>query len=586
MVKTKIQRRALPAQLPQYSAVDPFLHPYLASRGLAADFDFSFSLQALPDWRAMRGIHEATELLTQALRAQQRIVIVGDYDADGATAVALVYRALRAFGAQNLEWCVPDRFQLGYGLTPQLVEVLSAHQPDLLITVDNGIASIDGALAARARGYKLLITDHHLPAASLPECAAIVNPNQPQCQFPSKNLAGVGVAFYLLLALRARLVQDQYFMFRGEQPPNMAQFLDLVALGTIADLVKLDAVNLILVEQGLRRMRSGKISAGVRALFAISKRVAKRATSSDLSFALAPRLNAAGRIEDMSLGIKCLLAENYQQALAHASKLDKLNAQRKRIELDMYAQAEAQLEQDLTALLDDEDAASSKSICIYDDKYHEGVVGILAGRLKDRTGKPCVVFARGQDGTLKGSARSVDSVHIRDALEQISNAHEGMILRFGGHALAAGLSLEPERLPDFAIAFQQTIEHMFGARDPLRHLLSDGELEPQQLTAANAEAVRYCCPWGSGFDEPLFTGTFRVLKQRLVSDKHLFVSVLAGEHNIEAVLFSNGKDYYPVPEPEATFVYNLDLNLYRGAFNVRLNLRHVIQEDDDHAEQP
>ena len=581
MVKTIVRARPQPSELPRYAQVDPFLHPYLASRGLAADFDFSFSLRSLPDWRDLRGIDAATELLMRALQKQQRIVIVGDYDADGATSVALMYRGLRAMGASNLHWYVPDRFQLGYGLTPKLVERLSELQPDLIVTVDNGIASIDGAQAASARGYQLLITDHHLPAADLPECAAIVNPNQPGCNFASKNLAGVGVAFYLLLALRARLIQAQHFMFRGEQPPNMAQFLDLVALGTVADLVKLDAVNLILVEQGLRRMRSGKLSSGVRALFSISNRVCKRATSSDLSFALAPRLNAAGRIDDMHLGIKCLLAEDYKQALAHAAELDKLNTQRKRIELEMYAQAEEQLEQDLESLLDDDQQSSSKSICLYSDSYHEGVVGILAGRLKDRTGKPCVVFARGQDGVLKGSARSVDAVHIRDVLEQISNANYGMIARYGGHALAAGLSIEAERFPDFAAAFQSTIEQSFGSQEPARYFLSDGELKPQQLTAANAETVRYCCPWGSGFAEPLFTGKFRILQQRLISGKHLFLSLLADERSFEAVLFNSGKDYHPLSAEEATFVYNLDLNLHRGAFNLRLNLRHIIQDNDD-----
>ena len=580
MVKTIIKRRQIAPNHPSYAHIDAFLHPYLASRGAGAGEDFSFSLGSLPDWRSLKNIQAAVELLHQALQQQQRIVIVGDYDADGATSVALMHQALREFGAGNISWYVPDRFKLGYGLSPELVAALQPEQPQLLITVDNGVAAIAGARAALELGCKLLITDHHLPGSELPQCSALINPNLRDCRFPGKNLAGVGVAFYLLLALRSYLIEQQYFLFRGVQPPKLAQYLDLVALGTIADLVKLDSINRTLVEQGLRRIRAGRCSPGVRALFAISKRVVKRATSSDLSFALAPRLNAAGRIEDMSLGIKCLLSSDYRQALALATELDKLNNKRKTIELSMYNKAQEQIEQDLQQLLE-ADSASANAICLYSDKFHEGVVGIIAGRLKDSTGKPTVIFARGQDGLLKGSARSVAAVHMRDLLETIDNANPGLIVRFGGHAMAAGLTISADNLPAFAPIFTRQVQAAFGSSEPARVFISDGELSSSALCAANAEAIRYACPWGCGFDEPLFEGQFQVLQQRLIKDRHLFLTLLSGERSLEAVLFNSGKDYYPIANPRAAkIIYNLDLNLYRGAYNLRLNIRHILQEHD------
>ena len=577
MPKTLIKRREPPAQPPDYPGVAAFLRPLLAARGAGDGEDFSFSLHSLPSWRDLPDIEAATGLLETALRSQQCIVVVGDYDADGATSVALVYQALRSFGAERLHWYVPDRFRLGYGLSPELVDDLVELQPHIILTVDNGVAALAGAAHARAQGYKLIVTDHHLPGAELPECEALVNPNLPGCSFPGKNLAGVGVAFYLLLALRARLVANKYFLYRAEQPPNMARFLDLVALGTVADLVRLDATNRTLVEQGLRRIRAGKAGFGVRALYSVSKRVMARATSADLSFGLAPRLNAAGRIDDMSLGIKCLLAPDYKQASAAAAELDKLNAKRKRIELKMYQDAEEQITPELAQLSADE----RQALCLCNSSYHEGIVGIIAGRIKDKTGKACIVFAPGRDGALKGSARSVPELHIRDLLAELDARHPDLILRYGGHALAAGLSLAEANYQRFVAAFHAVAAERLRGHDPARVFVVDGELPAAALNASNAEALRYGCPWGTGFEEPLFCGDFRLVQQRLIADRHLFLSLLSGSTIVEAVLFNSGLDYYPLDNSELKLIYHLDLNLYRGAYNLRLNVRHIIKEDDD-----
>ena len=511
---TFIVRRAIapPVEL----SVPPLLRRIYAARGVRSDVELTKELRCLTSPATLKNMDRAVDLLHTALRERWRILIVADFDADGATGCALAVRVLRAMGATWVGYRVPNRFEHSYGLTPEIVAVAAHDRPDLLITVDNGISSHEGVRAAQAHGMRVLITDHHLPGQELPPAEAIVNPNQPDDAFPSKCLAGVGVIFYVLSALRARLRERGWFAARNLPEPNMAQFLDLVAFGTVADVVPLDHLNRILVEQGLRRIRQGSCVPGILALCEVSGRNPQRLTTSDIAFYFAPRLNAAGRLEDMSRGIECLLNDDPAAAATIARQLDATNRRRGDITTDMQAQALDHLDR-----LPRNDGELPFGLCLFDDGWHQGVVGIIAGRLRESTHRPVIVFAPDRDGRLKGSGRSVDGVHLRDVLAAVATDHPDLIHHFGGHAMAVGLTLAVERFAAFGQAFDAEVRRRLGADDLHGRLPSDGELEPTDFTLELAEQLREAGPWGQGFPEPLFDGVFEVLSHQIMKDRHL-----------------------------------------------------------------
>jgi len=525
-----IVRRPALAPTPSLLAagLPPVLARIYATRGIREAAELDHSLAALPDFTTFANIDAATTRLVLAIANGERIVIVADYDADGATACAVGVLGLRAMGA-NVEFLVPNRFEFGYGLTPEIVAVAAARNPAVLVTVDNGIASVDGVAAAAAAGIDVIVTDHHLPGATLPAPAIIVNPNQPGCRFASKHIAGVGVMFYVLCALRARLRAAGAF---GATPePNLAALLDLVALGTVADVVRLDHVNRVFVEQGLARMRNGRAHPGIAALFAVAGRDIRRARASDLGFVAGPRLNAAGRLSDMSLGIQCLLAESERAAEPMARELDRLNRDRRDIEATMQDEALADVASG--ALLED---AGAFTLCVHRAEWHQGVIGIVASRLKDRYHRPVVVFARGGDHELKGSGRSIAGFHLRDALDLVSKRAPGVITRFGGHAFAAGLSIAPDRLPDFIGAFEAVARESLSDAQLQRIHESDGALMPRELTLELGTAMGDCV-WGQGFPPPAFDDTFDVVEQRAVGDGHAKLTLARGGERFNAIAF-------------------------------------------------
>jgi single-stranded-DNA-specific exonuclease len=565
-------------QLP--GELHPILRRIYLSRELQSAAELEHSFKVLPPFTALKGIAAATELLVTALAEQRHILIVADFDCDGATSCAVGMGALRAMGAARVSYVVPDRFKYGYGLTPGIVAVAAEQQPDLLITVDNGISSIDGVAAAKARGMQVLITDHHLPGRELPAADAIVNPNQPGDEFPSKNLAGVGVIFYVMLALRARLRELDWF--NDQRPePNLAEFLDLVALGTVADVVPLDHLNRVLVSQGLARMRRGLLRPGIRALCEVAGRQPERLVSSDMGFCIGPRLNAAGRLDDMSIGIECLLSDSLSNATELAEQLDQLNRERRSIETTMQKQA--------LTLLGQLDLDSSRSelpwgLSLYNPNWHQGVVGLLASRIKEKTHRPVIAFAPGDDGDdddangeLKGSARSIPGLHIRDALDAIATRHPGLITRFGGHAMAAGLSLPAANLPAFRRAFDQQV-HASISEDALQGvILSDGELTPDDFTLDLAETLRSAGPWGQGFPEPLFDGVFALNHWRVVGHKHLKMKLeIPGRHwPIDAIAFNTVEADLPDNPDNIRIAYKLDVNEYKGERTPQLLVTHI-----------
>ncbi|MFN3545029.1 MAG: single-stranded-DNA-specific exonuclease RecJ [Thiobacillus sp.] len=529
-----------------------------AARGVTHPDEVAHRLPQLMPPDGLLNIDRAAALLADAIAQHKLLLIVADYDADGATACAVGVRGLRLLGAEVV-YLVPNRIEHGYGLTPAIVELAAARHPDLLVTVDNGIAAVDGVAAANARGIPVLVTDHHLPGDALPAAACIVNPNQPGCGFASKNLAGVGVMFYVLLALRAELRRRGTYATKPE--PDLRELLDLVALGTVADVVKLDANNRTLVAQGLARMRAGKASPGVNALFRVAGRDPMRATVFDLGFMLGPRLNAAGRIDDMALGIECLLADTPAAALPLAQRLDDLNRARRDVEADMLDEA--------LAILADFDSADSVSLVAYQPGWHVGVIGILASRLKDKFHRPTVVFARAETGELKGSGRSIPGLHLRDALDLVDKRHPGLILKFGGHAMAAGLSIPGERHEDFRIAFEAVVSELVDPADLHGVIETDGELElaehRYELAVELDRAV-----WGQGFPAPLFTGTFDVLAQRVVGEKHLKLRLGRDGVSFEAMRF-----FHPEPLPaRIRAVYALMPNEFNGECSLQLKLQH------------
>jgi single-stranded-DNA-specific exonuclease len=566
----RIEARPLPAILPDLGNLPPLLTRLYAARGVQSVAELDKGLARLLPYQQLKGIEAAVELLVQGLEQGQRMLIVGDFDADGATASTVGMLGLRMLGAAHVDYLVPNRFEYGYGLTPEIVAVALQRQPQLLITVDNGISSVEGVAAAKAAGLTVLVTDHHLPGAELPAADAIVNPNQLGCEFPSKAMAGVGVIFYVLLALRARLRELSWF--NAQRPePNLAELLDLVALGSVADVVPLDANNRILVHQGLARIRAGRARPGLRAILDVAGRQPERITSTDLGFIIGPRLNAAGRLDDMSLGIECLLCEDQALARDMAVELDQLNQDRKAIEQGMQREALAQLK-DLP--LED----MPFGLCLFDADWHQGVIGILASRMKERYHRPTIAFADAGDGVLKGSARSVPGFHIRDALDAVAAKHPQLISKFGGHAMAAGLSLPEANFGAFAAAFDAEVRRQLDEDDLTGRLLSDGSLSVEEFHLPLAKELRNAGPWGQHFPEPLFHGVFQVVQQRLVGDKHLkmVLKTECGGQTLDGIAFNVDREIWPNPTVRWVEVaYKLDVNEFRGRESVQLMVAHL-----------
>ena len=550
-----IVRRTVPESAATLIAagIGPVLARVYAARGVCTPAELALDLAGLPSWRSLKGIDAAADRLVHAIARNEKLLIIADYDADGATACAVGVLGLRALGA-TVDFLVPNRFEFGYGLTPEIVALAAERAPALVITVDNGIGSVEGVAAARSRGIEVLITDHHLPGHELPATELIVNPNQHGCGFPSRHLAGVGVMFYVLLALRARLRERGYFAGRAE--PNLAALLDLVALGTVADVVTLDHANRILVDQGLRRIRGGRMQPGVRALFAVAGRDPKFASAYELGFVVGPRLNAAGRLADMSIGIACLLARDDDAATALAAELEGLNRERREVEATMQDQALDSLD----ASVGDE----QYTLCVYRPEWHQGVIGIVASRLKDRFHRPAIVFARSGDGELRGSGRSISGFHLRDALDLVAKRAPGTIKRFGGHAFASGLTIPEARLAEFVIEFECVARERLSPSALRRTVETDGELGASELTLALAREIG-AEVWGQGFPAPLFEGDFGVLEQRIVGGRHMRLT-LSGPARLHAVVFDE-----PGPVPDRIrATYRPEVNRFQDLESLQL----------------
>ncbi|MCE1182979.1 MAG: single-stranded-DNA-specific exonuclease RecJ [Rhodocyclales bacterium] len=540
------------------------LHPLLArlyaARGVTDKAELDYELKSLLPPNTLTNAPEAAQMLADAIEAEAKLLIIGDYDCDGATATAVGMRALKALGA-DVDFLLPDRFKLGYGLSPEIVDLAAQQMPDLIITVDNGIASLEGVARAQQHGIATLITDHHLPGESLPAADCIVNPNQPGCDFPSKNIAGVGVMFYVMLALRAELRERGFFADRPE--PNFADLLDLVALGTVADGVKLDRNNRILVSQGLKRVRAGRMQAGLAALFKAGGRDHKKATAMDFGFILGPRLNAAGRLADMRLGVECLLTDDPARALTIAQELDAFNRERREIESGMQEQALQLLE---SAEFDD----NAPGIALFDPEWHEGVVGILASRIKEKLHRPVFAFAPGEGGIIKGSGRSIPGLHLRDALDLVAKRHPGLLIRFGGHAMAAGATLRAEDFEQFRASFAQVASELLDPADLTRTLETDGELEGGYISLETARLLENEI-WGQGFPPPLFSDEFEVEQQRVLKEKHLKLRLRKGNSRLDAIQFN----FATQPGPRTRLVYRLAINEYMGVESPQLMVEHL-----------
>lgn len=549
------------------------LHPLLSrlyrARGVSSANGCVLPLGALHPFESLQDIQTAANLLARCVREGGSILVVGDYDADGATGSAVAVRGLRAMGASKVSYLVPSRFAFGYGLSPAVVDAAAPLGPDLIVTVDNGISSVSGVQRAIELGIPVIVTDHHLPGDELPAAAAIVNPNRPGDGFPSKCIAGVGVVFYLLAALRARLRELDWFG-AGRPVPNLAEYLDLVALGTVADVVSLDQNNRILVEQGLRRIRAGCCSPGIRALLTVAGRDPGQVTARDLGFAAGPRLNAAGRLTEMSLGVECLLTDDRDRAMSMARELDGLNKLRREIEGEMKDRAEALL--DKLAL---DSTGLPPALCLFEAGWHQGVIGILAARIRERYHRPVIAFGEADDGMLRGSARSIDGLHIRDLIDAVDKRQPGLIERFGGHAMAAGLSLRADALDAFREALVAEARRELGDTPPVRELVSDGELPTQALDLETAELLHRAGPWGKGFPEPLFDGQFQVLDRRIVGEQHLKLRLRrAGGDSIDAIGFRLG-ELAASASDQARLAYRLDVNSYRGVRSPQLIVEHL-----------
>ncbi|WXT24397.1 single-stranded-DNA-specific exonuclease RecJ [Salmonella enterica subsp. enterica serovar Infantis] len=546
----------LPADLP------PLLRRLYASRGVRSARELERSVKGMLPWQQLSGIDNAVEILYNAFREGIRIIVVGDFDADGATSTALSVLGMRALGCDNISYLVPNRFEDGYGLSPEVVDQAKARGAQLIVTVDNGISSHAGVAHAKTLGIPVIVTDHHLPGDTLPDAEAIINPNLRDCEFPSKSLAGVGVAFYLMLALRTFLRDKGWFDERNIAPPNLAELLDLVALGTVADVVPLDANNRILTWQGLSRIRAGKCRPGIKALLEISNRDPQQLAASDLGFALGPRLNAAGRLDDMSVGVALLLCDNLGEARVLASELDALNQTRKEIEQGMQAEALILCEK-----LERSSETLPGGLAMYHPEWHQGVVGILASRIKERFHRPVIAFAPAGDGTLKGSGRSIQGLHMRDALERLDTLYPDLMIKFGGHAMAAGLSLEEHKFEQFQQRFGELVTEWLDPALLQGEVISDGPIKRGGDVYGSGATVAGCRPWGQMFPEPLFDGRFRLLQQRLVGERHLKVMVepVGGGPLLDGIAFNIDTTCWPdngVREVE--LAYKLDINEFRG----------------------
>ncbi|WP_394174360.1 single-stranded-DNA-specific exonuclease RecJ [Thalassotalea litorea] len=570
MPKT-IRRRPEPVNADFSFPLDPLVKSLYLSRGVQSEQELDMDLKTLHSPALMKDLFRAAEILFKAIDTGKRIVVVGDFDADGATSTAVMMEGMALLGSQNHDYLVPNRFEYGYGLTPEIAELALAKGAQLVITVDNGISCLQGVAAAKAGGAQVIVTDHHLPGESLPDADAIVNPNQLDCKFPSKSIAGVGVAFYLLLALRKVMREANWLKQQGLGEPNLAQLLDLVALGTVADVVSLDHNNRILVSQGIKRIRSGYTRPGIQALFEVAKKDPQRIQASDFGFALGPRLNAAGRLDDMALGIQCLLARDVNQARVIAMELDHLNKARREIEQGMQQEAERVLTK-----LDFSGASLPSGIALYRDDWHQGVIGIVAGRIKEKYHRPTVVFAGGNDGEIKGSARSIPGLHIRDLLEHIDSQHPGLIVKFGGHAMAAGLSIGEADFSKFQRLFDQ-LAHSWLTQEMLENcVLSDGPLTLSQMNEQQCVQIEQAGPWGQNFPEPVFDNTFELVQQRLLSGKHLKMVVRCEDQVFDAIAFNIDPEIWP--DDNIRFVhmaYKLDINEFRGKRNLQLMVEHL-----------
>ena len=548
----------------------------MAARGIVAPDDLSLTLDRLESPAGLSGLDAAVARLSLAIESQQRILMVGDFDADGATSVALAVTVLIAMGARHVDFLVPNRFDFGYGLTPEIVDIASRGEPHLIVTVDNGVSSVDGVARATDLGIDVVVTDHHLPGRDLPAALAIVNPNMPDCRFASKALAGVGVIYYVLSAVRARLRDSGWFAAQGIPEPRLADWLDLVALGTVADVVPLDHNNRILVQQGLRRIRAGRTRPGIRALCEVAGRRLEHLSASDLGFAVGPRLNAAGRLDDMSIGIQCLIAQDGKTARSAAVALNELNLSRREIESDMTAEAEM-----ILATIAEDDPPRI-GLTVYDSAWHQGVIGIVAGRLRERFNRPVIAFADAgatAPDEIKGSARSIAELHIRDVLDSIATAFPGLIRKFGGHAMAAGLSIKRVHYDRFAKAFDAAVEAALPPEALAHVILTDGELDPPELSLDNALLLEAHGPWGQRFPEPTFHGEFDLVSQRVVGEEHLNMVVGTNGRLVDAIAFRQPP--LPARTRRVRLVYKLAVNRYRDAATLQAMIEHVQPLDGD-----
>ena len=568
-----------PGDLVLPESLPPLVRRIYSQRPLAALTELELTLSQLIPPARLKGIDAAVDLLEAALKEGERLLIVADFDADGATSCALALTVLRAFGCAHVDYIVPNRFEYGYGLTPEIVELAKGKNPDLIITVDNGISSIEGIESARVAGIKTLVTDHHLPGRELPAADAIVNPNQPECEFPSKSIAGVGVIFYVMLALRSRLRDNGWFTSKGIPEPNLAEQLDLVALGTVADVVALDHNNRILVSEGVKRIRAGRARPGILSLLILAKRNFSTLAASDLGFAVGPRLNAAGRLDDMSTGIECLLTQSEHEAHEYALELDGMNKDRRDIEAGMREQAFALVDQ---LAFDADDLPAGLSL--FDERWHQGVVGIVASRIKERCHRPVIAFALADaddpESELKGSARSIPGFHIRDALDAVAAANPGLVTKFGGHAMAAGLSLSRANFDAFAQAFAAEATRVLSPELLQATIVSDGELSAEELTLGCAADLAAAGPWGQAFPEPTFHGRFKLQQQRRLGENHLKM-VLSPLGNdgflVDAIAFGVSEADWPASSAtEIELAYRLNINDFRGARTLQLMVEHLL----------
>ena len=568
-----------PGDLVLPESLPPLVRRIYSQRPLAALTELELTLSQLIPPARLKGIDAAVDLLEAALKEGEILLIVADFDADGATSCALALTVLRAFGCAHVDYIVPNRFEYGYGLTPEIVELAKGKNPDLIITVDNGISSIEGIESARAAGIKTLVTDHHLPGRELPAADAIVNPNQPGCEFPSKSIAGVGVIFYVMLALRSRLRDNGWFTSKGIPEPNLAEQLDLVALGTVADVVALDHNNRILVSEGIKRIRAGRARPGILSLLTLAKRNFSTLAASDLGFAVGPRLNAAGRLDDMSTGIECLLTQSEYEAHEYALELDGMNKDRRDIEAGMREQAFALVDQ---LAFDADDLPAGLSL--FDERWHQGVVGIVASRIKERCHRPVIAFALADaddpESELKGSARSIPGFHIRDALDAVAAANPGLVTKFGGHAMAAGLSLSRANFDAFAQAFAAEATRVLSPELLQATIVSDGELSAEELTLGCAADLAAAGPWGQAFPEPTFHGRFKLQQQRRLGENHLkMVLSPLGDDGflVDAIAFGVSEADWPASSAtEIELAYRLNINEFRGARTLQLMVEHLL----------